>query len=87
MRLISADRLRSFVGPEDDKKISARKLAKRIGKHPSFVDHLLNGRCRSCKPATAADIAEVLDVPLSILFHDVESSNTGRTSSVAGRAA
>ena len=87
MRLISADRLRTFVGPEEDKKISGRKLARRIGKHPSFVDHLLSGRCRSCKPETAVDIAEVLGVPLSILFHDSMSTDSGHVATTEGQAA
>lgn len=68
MQLISSDRLRAFVGPEPDKKMSGRRLARYIDKHPSFIDHLLNERTKSCKPRTAELIAEALGVPLDILF-------------------
>jgi hypothetical protein len=68
MKLISRDRLRAFVGPEPDKKISGRKLARYIDRHPSFIDHLLSGRKNTCLPVTAQRIAEVLEVPVEILF-------------------
>lgn len=75
MRLISADRLRSFVGPEPEKKMSARRLARAIGvKSPSTIDHLLAGRMTTCKPVTAQRIAEALEVPLDILFVPVPPS-------------
>lgn len=68
MQLISAERLRSFVGPEPEKKMSGRRLARYIDKHPSFIDHLLSGRSTTCLPLTAQRIAEALEVPLDILF-------------------
>ena len=68
MQLISADRLRAFVGPEPDKKMSARRLARAIGKTPGTIDHLLAGRMTTCEPLTAQRIAEALEVPLEILF-------------------
>jgi len=68
MRLRSAELLRAFVGPEPSKKLSGRRLARAIGCHPSFVDHLLSGRRRSCTPVIARRISEVLEVPLEILF-------------------
>lgn len=68
MRLQSAEILRAFVGPENTKKISGRKLARAIGCHPSFIDHLLMGRRRSCTPVVAQRISEVLEVPLEVLF-------------------
>lgn len=68
MRLISAERLRAFVGPEPDKKMSQRKLARYSDTHPSFINHLTSGRRKSCEPRTAELIAEALDVPLSVLF-------------------
>lgn len=79
MQLINPDRLRSFVGPEASKKMSGRRLARYIDTHPSFVDHLLSGRRKSCKTTTAERIAEALDVPLEILFVPVVPSNTGQT--------
>jgi len=71
MRLIDKARLAAFVGdPRKDhaKKISGRRLARAVGVHPSYIDHLISGRCRTAKPVTAARIAEVLDVPLELLF-------------------
>lgn len=76
MKLISAERLRSFVGPEPEKKMSGRRLARAIDKHPSFIDHLLNGRSSSCKPLTAERIAEALELPLEILFVPTTPSRT-----------
>lgn len=79
MRLISPDRLRSFVGPEPSKKMSGRRLARYIEVHPSFIDHLLSGRRKSCNTRTGERIAEALDVPLDILFVPTAPSNTGQT--------
>lgn len=68
MQIVSPDRLRAFVGPEPDKRMSGRRLARAIGKHPSFIDHLLAGRSKSCLPVTAERIAEALGVPLDVIF-------------------
>lgn len=76
MQLVSSERLRSFVGPEETKKMSGRRLARAIDVHPSFIDHLLAGRVKSCKPVTAQRIVEALDVPLDILFVP-ETASTG----------
>lgn len=75
MRLLSAERLRAFVGTEPDKKMSQRKLARYVDVDPSFINHLTSGRRRSCRPVTAVRIAEALDVPLAILFAPSLSSN------------
>jgi predicted phosphoribosyltransferase len=48
--------------------MSGRRLARAIDRHPSYIDHLLQGRCRTAKPVTAQRIAEALEVPLEILF-------------------
>lgn len=77
MKLKSSGLLRAFVGPEDDKKMSARKLARYVDVHPSFIDHLLADRRRSCEPKTANRIAEALGVPVEILF-DVHVSTTAQ---------
>lgn len=87
MRLISPERLRAFVGPEPDKKISGRKLALRIGKHPSMIDHLLSGRCTSCKQSTAEEISEVLGVPLEILFDPKVPTSTSHVTKSKATAA
>lgn len=68
MKLIARERLKVLVGPEPGKKMSGRRLARYIDKHPSFIDHLLAGRSTSCKPQTAQRIAEALDIPLEFLF-------------------
>jgi hypothetical protein len=68
MRLVSAERLRSFIGPEPSKKMSGRNLAIRIGKSPGFITHLTSGRRSSCLPETARRIAEALEVPMDVLF-------------------
>jgi plasmid maintenance system antidote protein VapI len=68
MKLASAEVLRAFVGPEENKKTSGRKLARAAGCHPSFIDHLLAGRKSSCTPVMAARISEVLGVPVEVLF-------------------
>lgn len=74
MRLHSAHLLRAVVGPEREKKMSARKLARYVGVHPSFIDHLLAERRRSCTPQTADRIAEALGVPTEFLFQEQVSS-------------
>lgn len=68
MKLASAELLRAFVGPEENKKTSGRRLARAAGCHPSFIDHLLAGRKSSCTPVMAQRIAEVLEVPVEVLF-------------------
>lgn len=78
MRLISRQRLRSFVGPEPDKKMSGRKLARYADVHPSFVDHLLQGRRQSCTPKVAQRISEALEVPLDVLFVPNVPSSAGQ---------
>jgi len=75
MRLHSTERLRAFVGEGDGCKMSQRQLARYIGKHPSFVNHLTSGRRKSCEPRTAELIAEALGVPLEIIFMPETPSN------------
>ncbi|MCG7592445.1 helix-turn-helix transcriptional regulator [Mycobacterium sp. PSTR-4-N] len=73
MRLKSAELLRALVGPEETKKRSGRQLARYADVHPSFINHLLAGRRRSCTPQTADRIAEALEVPTEILFEVLQS--------------
>lgn len=73
MKLKSAELLRAFVGPEPEKKMSGRKLARYAGVDPSFINHLTAGRRKSCTPVVARNIAEALEVPLTVLF---DPSNT-----------
>lgn len=76
MQLVSTERLRSFVGPEPEKKMSQRKLARYAGTNPSFINHLTAGRRKSCTPRTAELIAEALEVPLDVLFVPEVASTT-----------
>ncbi|MGG7653552.1 helix-turn-helix domain-containing protein [Kocuria rosea] len=73
MKLRSADLLKAFIGPEPDKKMSGRKLARYAGVDPSFINHLTAGRRSSCTPIVAQRIAEALEVPLTVLFDPVET--------------
>ncbi|QCG77214.1 Cro protein [Gordonia phage Lutum] len=70
MKLRSPQLLKAFVGPEDDKKMSARKLARAADVHPSFINHLTSGRSSSCKPGVADRIADALGVPTNVLFEE-----------------
>lgn len=70
MKLRSAELLRALVGPEPDKKMSRRELARAIGKHPSFIDHLTSGRRSSCLPVTADRISRALGLPTEVLFEE-----------------
>ncbi|ETT24962.1 hypothetical protein RR21198_4190 [Rhodococcus rhodochrous ATCC 21198] len=79
MKLRTPDLLRAFVGPEPGKKMSARRLARYADVHPSFIDHLLAGRRRSCEPRTANHIAEALEVPVEVLFEVHGSTNKQQT--------
>ena len=71
MHLKSPEILRAFVGDpykDPSKRMSARKLAKYADVHASFINHLTSGRSTTCTPETAQRIAEVLGVPLDVLF-------------------
>jgi hypothetical protein len=74
MKLRSAALLRAVVGPEPDKKMSARQLARTVDCSPGFIDHLLAQRRTSCKPSTADRIAQALGVPTEFLFEERLSS-------------
>ncbi|KRQ31394.1 hypothetical protein AOT83_04450 [Mycobacteroides sp. H001] len=68
--------LRSLVGPEPEKLMTARNLAQRIGKHPSFIGHLLSGdpdRCRTFSIEVAQAISVSLGVKMSNLFQPASS--------------
>jgi len=75
MKLRSAALLRAVVGPEADKKMSARQLARTVDCSPGFIDHLLAQRRTSCKPSTADRIAQALGVPTEFLFEERVSSS------------
>lgn len=74
MKLRSAQLLQAFVGPEPDKKMSGRQLARAVDVHPSFINHLTAGRSSSCTPKVADRIAGALGVPTDVLFEERVSS-------------
>lgn len=74
MKLRSAQLLRAVVGPEPDKKMSARQLARAVEVHPSFINHLTAERTSSCTPKIADRIADALGVPTEFLFEERVSS-------------
>lgn len=83
MRLRSVDTLKEFVLTREDieahrkgkpipHKMTQRGLAERAILHPSFINHLTSGRRTTCDANTAERIAEVLGVPLKLLFEPNE---------------
>ena len=88
MKLQSAERLRSFLVTREDiaaykagrpigNKMTQRGLADRVGVTGGFINHLTSGRKSACTPEVAERIAEVLGVPLEVLF-DVKVSGASR---------
>ncbi|DAZ90290.1 helix-turn-helix domain-containing protein [Mycobacteroides abscessus] len=70
--------LRHLVGPEPGKVMSATTLARRIGRHRSFVGHLLSGdpdRCRTFSVEVAQAISVALGVKMSLLFQPAISTS------------
>lgn len=67
MELRSAQCLRALM---DQEQVSLGMLAEAVGVHRSFVSHLVSGRSPGCLPERAARIADVLDVPVEVLFRE-----------------
>lgn len=65
MTLISADTLLALMRQKD---FTNARLARYAGCSRQFIWQLLRGEKKSMKPRTAENIAEALDVPLSVLF-------------------
>ncbi|MFI5426106.1 helix-turn-helix domain-containing protein [Aeromicrobium sp. UC242_57] len=78
MKLTSPDTLKALM---DQKNFSYERMARYAGCSKSFISHLTSGRKASCSPLLAENIAEALEVPLSILF--VESPSAVRVQSVS----
>lgn len=81
MRVIP-ERLAAFVGDtrkEPDKKMSQRELSRRSGLSDSAIYQMVSGRQRTCTTDTAKRIAEVLGVPVEILFDPVVPSAARRS--------
>lgn len=75
MRLTSPDTLKALM---DQRGFSYERLARYAGCSKSFISHLVKGRKNSCSPVLAENIAEALEVPLSILFVEFASTNSGQ---------
>lgn len=65
MKLKSADVLRALM---EQNRFSLARLARYSGCSKSFISHLLSGRRTSCTPELAENIAEALNLPLSVIF-------------------
>jgi transcriptional regulator with XRE-family HTH domain len=76
MKLTSPDTLKALM---DQKKFSYDRMARYAGCSKSFISHLAAGRKTSCSPLLAENIAEALEVPLSILFVQSVSAERGQT--------
>ena len=74
MKLTSPDTLRALMA---QRQFSYERLARYAGVSKSFISHLTSGRKSTCKPETAENIAEALDVPLAILFMPSTSAVSG----------
>lgn len=76
MHLRSADTLRALAKQGGH---SYRGVARGAGCHKSFIGALAGGYKTGCTPELAARIAEVLDVPVDVLFAPTASGVTGRS--------
>lgn len=79
MKLTSPDTLKALM---KQKNFSYERMARYAGCSKSFIGFLASGDKKSCSPLLAENIAEALEVPLSILF--VESPSATRVQTVSG---
>lgn len=73
MRLQSGDTLRALIR---QRGLNQSRLAAAAGCSPSFVNGLCAGTKTSCSDTLAARIAELLEVPTTVLFVPTESRDT-----------
>jgi len=83
MHLRSADTLRALAQQEG---LSYRDVADGADCSYGFIGHLVAGR-RSCSPELAERIAEVLGVPVGVLFAPDAPSGGGRNALTSRTAA
>jgi transcriptional regulator with XRE-family HTH domain len=76
MQLRSAETLRALT---KQAHLSYRNVADGADCSYGFIGHLAGGRKTSCTPELATRIAEVLEVPLDVLFTPSSSADSGRT--------
>lgn len=67
-----------LVDRMEQKKFSLDRLGRYAGCSKGMVSHLTSGRRKTISPTLAENIAEALDVPLSMLFVPRLSTSTGR---------
>lgn len=65
MRLTSPDTLKALMA---QRGFSLDRMARYAGCSKGMVSHLTSGRKNSCSAELATNIAEALEVPLTILF-------------------
>lgn len=75
MKLTSPDTLKALM---DQRGFSYERLARYAGCSKSFISHLVKERKSSCSPLLAENIAEALEVPLSLLFVPFVSTDSGQ---------
>lgn len=83
MRLQSADTLRALIA---QRGLTQTRLAAAAGCSASFINSLVTGTKQSCSPRLAARIAQVLEVPLRVLFVPTGSRVAVRTLPCKGTA-
>lgn len=73
MRLKSGNTLRALMEQQGK---SFADVGRYAGRDRSFIWQLVDGRRSTCKPEVASRIADLLDVPVGVLF-DPKSSPAG----------
>lgn len=66
--LRNKESLRSYVGRGPGKRMSGAELARRVNRSRATIDHLLNGRMKTCSEELAAGIEAVLNAPKGVIF-------------------
>lgn len=61
------------------RRFSLDRMARYAGCSKGMVSHLTSGRRKTCSPTLAQNIAEALDVPLSLLFVPKVSTQQGHS--------
>ncbi len=67
-----------LVDAMERRGFSLDRLARYAGCSKGMVSHLTSGRRKTCSPQLAQNIAEALDMPLSLLFVPKVSTQQGR---------
>jgi transcriptional regulator with XRE-family HTH domain len=83
MRLQSGNTLQALI---EQRGMNQSRLAEAAGCSRSFVNGLCSGQRRSCTDELAGRIAEVLQVPLDVLFAPTQSPAWGSNVSKVGVA-